>query len=236
MGGLSADQRPGRSSGRFLRRPMNQAMNRSINQPLNWLLDRLLNRLANPLPGAPVPLLSHGPQRRRSLSPTSEIAKPRQSRIRRQRPHHLVGPRQRRFDRAVQHRHLTLSHLHLSQQRRAVKQLLGGDMDDLMLALADLLHPPPDLQQRGRQHRPTILLEPVRPDHQIGDPGLVLEGDEDHPRADPGRCRTSTIPASLTSAPSGRSHSACAGTRPAALSRSRTSAIGCALSESRSAR
>src|ERR1700730_14718020 len=52
--------------------------------------------------------------------------------------------------------------------------MLGDKVNDLALALdaaVDRHHP-------GRNDHPALLLEHLRPDHEIGDAGLVLDGDE----------------------------------------------------------
>src|SRR5260370_29516876 len=61
------------------------------------------------------------------------------------------------------------------ETRGHVPEVLGDDVDDAFLAL----QPAAAIEQGGAQRGPTEAFEDSGPDDQIGDPGLVFEGDED---------------------------------------------------------
>ena len=64
-----------------------------------------------------------------------------------------------------------------AQQVGAVDQALGDHVDHQAL----LLHLAAHHHELGAEHDAAKALEHRRPHHQIGDPGLVLDGDEDDP-------------------------------------------------------
>src|SRR5215469_7281085 len=61
------------------------------------------------------------------------------------------------------------------QEMAEVDQLLGDDMDDPSLALELAPH----AHQPAGQHDAAEAVVDARPDHDVGDPGLVLQGCED---------------------------------------------------------
>ena len=56
-----------------------------------------------------------------------------------------------------------------------IDETLGDDMDDEAFAL----QPPANGEELAGHHHPPVLCQHLRPDDDIGDAGLVLEGDED---------------------------------------------------------
>ena len=58
--------------------------------------------------------------------------------------------------------------------RRQVRQMIGHEMDDVALALDAALHG----DHAGRENDATLAFIKRRPDHQVGDAGLVLDGDK----------------------------------------------------------
>ena len=81
----------------------------------------------------------------------------------------------------------------VAQHVAMILKLPGDDMDHVAvgIALDDAMH-----RHQPRAHDDLALpFEHVGPDHEIGDPRLVLEGDETTPLALPGRWRISTSPA-----------------------------------------
>lgn len=60
------------------------------------------------------------------------------------------------------------------QQAGEIVQAMGDEVDDLALALDAAM----DREHAGAEDHPSLLLEHVRPDDDIGAAGLVLDGDE----------------------------------------------------------
>ena len=61
------------------------------------------------------------------------------------------------------------------EPRRHVAQILGDEVDDALLALQAAAA----IEEGGAERGAAEAFEDSRPDDQVGDPGLVLEGDED---------------------------------------------------------
>ena len=59
---------------------------------------------------------------------------------------------------------------------RKVNEPMGDEVDHLALSLNTSAHS----DNAGAHHDAAEFLEHLRPDHQVGDPGLVLQGDEHH--------------------------------------------------------
>ena len=68
------------------------------------------------------------------------------------------------------------------QLGRQIGELMGDEMDDLALALDAAAHG----DHAGAQHDAAVFLEHLRPDHQVGDAGLVLDRDEHDALGDAG--------------------------------------------------
>src|SRR5229473_5882647 len=62
-----------------------------------------------------------------------------------------------------------------TQASRHIAQILGDDVDDALLALQAAAA----IEEGGAERGAAEAFEDRRPDDQIGDPGLVLKGDED---------------------------------------------------------
>ena len=68
------------------------------------------------------------------------------------------------------------------EHRRQILEPVGDDVDDLAFAL----HDAPDADHRRRHDDPPLRLEAALPDDDVGDAGLVLDGEEgDVARAGP---------------------------------------------------
>ncbi len=76
----------------------------------------------------------------------------------------------------VRHGTVAAADLQRAQQGRQIEEALGDQVDHQPLAL----HLAADPEQRGPEHDAPVLLEGLRPDHRVGDAGLVLQGGEDH--------------------------------------------------------
>src|SRR6476646_6422666 len=81
-------------------------------------------------------------------------------------------------------------------------------------------------QQSGAECGLAEALEDGRPDDQVGDPGLVLDGDEDDAVGAAGGCRISTIPAIDSRRLTGRCARSAAVTRPSRARSARRKASG----------
>jgi len=63
------------------------------------------------------------------------------------------------------------------EQRRDILDLLGHQMNHARLPL----DPPGDAQHPPGDHRATKMIEDLAPDHDIDDPGLIFQGEKNHP-------------------------------------------------------
>lgn len=75
-----------------------------------------------------------------------------------------------------------------------IGHVVSNHMDHLVV----IFDAAPHLHQPRAHHHLALLLLEIGPDHEIDDPGLILERDEAHPLALPGRWRISTTPATCT--------------------------------------
>ena len=87
--------------------------------------------------------------------------------------------------------------LHLAHAAQQVRQVLESVCDDVHhLALA--LNPAVASDHPGRQYEAALPLKAVRLQDQVRHAGLVLDGHEHTPLAEPGFYRTSTMPGTTT--------------------------------------
>ena len=63
---------------------------------------------------------------------------------------------------------------------RPVPQLLGNDVDHVAVLLVGALHMAAYAEQARAHDDAPMRVEDARPDHEVGDAVLVLDGDEDH--------------------------------------------------------
>lgn len=74
---------------------------------------------------------------------------------------------------AMRHRKRDVAVTDAGQFRRQVGQMPGDEMHHLAFPLDPALH----ADHAGGQDDATLPLEHLRPDHEIGDAGFILDGD-----------------------------------------------------------
>ena len=116
----------------------------------------------------------------------------------------VAGLRLRRDDRAAGFKHHALAADHRAQSIRTLRA-------------------PGDAQEPPGDDSPAKSFIDRGPDHDIGGAGLILQRDKMTPLAVPGRCRTSTSPATQTRAPADGSFSRA---RPGIGARGRGQPVG----------